>query len=219
MGQAHKGAQVLVIAPGTNELSTISTPNMATSVGDKIQEHGTLVKLGDEGQLEFKRTLEGLGAERLRVLFERVSREQVLKWIGDAMERRYPGAKLAGEPTMHDDRLENVFSIAAAYKVPKLAIDRDGTWIVFFRPDNMLDVLLSSPSATRTMPLRIGAFPYRGKYSFEMTFPETVSVVTDPYSRTRAKRFFCASSHLGISRKCGKNDHRTGNDAIVCRCQ
>ncbi|MEA3173589.1 MAG: hypothetical protein QOF42_1000, partial [Gammaproteobacteria bacterium] len=138
MGQAHEGSQILVVAPETLELSTISTPNIMDIIGDEIQERATLSKLGDEGQLETKRTVRGTTAERLRVLLEQTSRDQVLKRIGDAMERRYPGAKLVGEPEVHDDRAENIFSISATYKVPKLAIERDGTWVVYFLPENML---------------------------------------------------------------------------------
>jgi len=190
MGQAHEGAQILVVAPETRQLSTISTDNIRGIVSDETKERATLSKLGGEGQLEVSRVWTGLGAERLRVMFERTSREKLVRWIGDALERRYPGAKLADEPAIHDDPVDNIFSIVASYKVPNLAIDRDGTWVVLFKPDNMQDVLVTSPSATRTMPLRISAFPYRGKYSFEMTFPEEVSVVADPRAQTVENKYF-----------------------------
>jgi lipoprotein NlpI/transglutaminase-like putative cysteine protease len=192
MGQAHEGAEVLVVASDTRELSTISSDH-ADTVGDEITERATLSKLGDEGKLETRRVWNGLAAERLRVLFERTPRDQVLRGIGNAMERRYPGARLVGEPAIHDDPVQNVFSIAATYKVPKLASDRDGNWVVFFKPDNMQDVVVTSPSATRATPLRIPGFPYHGKYSFEMTFPEEVSVVADPRAQTTANNYFSAT--------------------------
>jgi lipoprotein NlpI len=192
MGQAHEGAQILVVAPETRQLSTISTSDIQGQglLNEDTQERATLSKLGGEGQIEVKRVWNGLGAENLRVALERTSHEKVLRWIGDALERRYPGAKLADEPAIHDDPENNVFSIAATYKVPNLAINRDGIWVVFFKPDNMQDVLLTSASAIRTMPLRISAFPYRAKYGFEMTFPEEVSVMADPRAQTVENKYF-----------------------------
>lgn len=189
MGQAHEGAQVLVVAPGTDGLSTISTGGGET-VGDEIVERATLSKLGDEGQLEVKRTLSGLLAESLRVVYERLSRDQILRGIGNAMEQRYPGAKLIGEPAIHDDPVQNVISIAASYKIPNLAAERDGNWVVLFKPDNMQNVVNAAPSATRATPLRVTRFPFHGKYSFEMTFPEEVSAMIDPHAQTIANKYF-----------------------------
>src|SRR5262249_49962380 len=119
---------------------------------------------------------------------ERTSRSQVQRGIGDAMERRYPGAKLVGEPRISDDPIQNVFTIEATYTVPKLAAEREGNWFVAYKPDNMQGVVITSPSANRTMPLRIPVFPFRGKYSFEMTYPEQVSSITDPRAHTFANK-------------------------------
>jgi lipoprotein NlpI/transglutaminase-like putative cysteine protease len=190
MGQLHEGAQILVVAADTTELSTISTANIRDLVTDELAERATLSKLGGEGQLEVKHVWNGTGAERLRVLFERASRDRLARSIGDALERRYPGAKLAAEPNIQDDRVNNIFSIAATYKVPNLANDKDGAWIVTFSPENMQNVLPISPSATRTTPLRMPAFPYLAKYSFEITLPEEVSAVTDPRAQTVENKYF-----------------------------
>lgn len=190
IGQAEEGTQILVVAPDTRELSTIATPNIAELLTDELEERATLAKFGADGQIETKRILRGAAAERLRIMLERTSNDQVLKWIGDAMERRYPGAKLVGQPTVRDDRIENVFTIGATYAVPKLATEREGNWAVYFAPTNLQNVVVSSPSATRTMPLRLGAYPYSAKYSFEINFPEEVSVVSDPSSETVTNKYF-----------------------------
>ena len=192
MGQLHEGTEVLVISPLTKELSTIST-RVEDVVNDELTERGTLPKLGREGQFEVKHVWNGLGAERLRMLVERTSRDQLLRSIGDAMEHRYPGAKLASEPTIQDDAVQNVFTIAANYTIPNFATEKDGNWFVTFRPDNMLNVLSTSASATRATPLGLPVFPFHGKYSFEMTFPENVSVITDPRAQTFANQYFSAT--------------------------
>src|SRR5580698_1653500 len=192
MGQMHEGAEVLVVAADTIDLSKISTYH-GDAVTDEIVEHATLAKLGDDGQLEIRRVWNGLGAEILRVVYERASSDQVLRSVGNAMEQRYPGASLVGQPTIHDDPVQNIFSIEATYKVPKLASERDGNWVVLFKPDNMQNVVITSPSATRATPLRIPVFPFHGKYSFEVTFPEEVSVLGDPIAQTTKNDYFTAT--------------------------
>ena len=54
-----------------------------------------------------------------------LTHEQLVKTMADAMESRYPGAKLVGEPEFGDDRRDNVLSIAAtlagAYRLGRWA--------------------------------------------------------------------------------------------------
>ena len=191
MGQMHEGAQILVVARDTVALSQLPA-GTTDIIADEATERGTLARFGEEGQLDVRRVWHGVGAERLRVLVER-AREQVVKIVGDAMERRYPGAKLAGEPAIKDDRPSNEFSISASYKIPKLATEVDGNWVVAFSPDSLQNVMIASPSANRTTPLRIPGFPFHGKYNFEMIFPEQVSVSIDPREHTIANNYFNAT--------------------------
>jgi lipoprotein NlpI len=113
-----------------------------------------------------------------------------MRGLGSAMERRYPGAKLSGEPEIHDDPVQNVFSITTTYKVPKFANERNGNWAVYFKPENLQGAVVSSPTAERKTSLRVPRFPYRGKYSFEVTFPPEVSLVSDPQAETIANNYF-----------------------------
>jgi lipoprotein NlpI len=193
MGQAHEGAQVLVVAPDTHELSTIATGNIADLVREDIAERASLANFADEGQLETRRTWNGVSAENTRVMVVGVSHEQFLQSMGGALERRYPGAKLVGEPVISDDQTNNVFSITATYKIPKLAVDRSGNWVVYFSPENLRNVFVVPPTASRTTPLRIPGYPYKGTYSFEMSFPDVVSVITDPRAETIADKYFNAT--------------------------
>jgi transglutaminase-like putative cysteine protease/tetratricopeptide (TPR) repeat protein len=192
LGQTHEGAQILVVARDTAALSQL--PAATTDIiSDEATERATLARFGEEGQLDVRRVWHGAGAERLRVQFERAPREQVIKIVGDAMERRYPGAKLAGEPAIKDDRANNEFSVAASYKIPKLATEVDGNWVVAFSPDSLLNVVITSPSANRTTPLRIPGFPFHGKYTFETIFPEQVSASIDPREQTVGNKYFNAT--------------------------
>jgi lipoprotein NlpI len=189
IGPAHEGIQVLVVARDTNSVSLISAETNDVA-GDEVTERATLARFGEEGQLEVRRLWRGLGAEQQRIRFERVTREQVTKFIGDAMERRYPGATLAREPAVHDDIARNEFSIVAHYKIPKLATEVEGNWVVAFSPDNLLNMVISAPSANRVTPLRIPGFPFHGKYSFEIIFPEQVSASIDPRAQTVTNKYF-----------------------------
>jgi lipoprotein NlpI len=193
MGQAHEDAQVLIVAPGTSEISTISSSNIAELVHQETAERATLSNFSEAGQLQIRIVWNGVKAEQFRLSLERVSHDQFLRWIGGTLERRYPGATLAGEPTVSDDRFNNVLSITATYKIPQLAVDRSGSWVVTFSPENLRDVVLPPPTATRTTPLRIPGYPFEGTYTFEMTFPDIVSMVTDPHAETIKNKYFTST--------------------------
>ena len=192
MGQTHEGAQILVVARDTAALSQLPA-DTSDIITDEVTERGTLARFGEEGQLDVRHVFHGVRAEGFRVLFERAPREQVIKIVGDAMERRYPGASLVGEPAIKDDRASNEFSISASYKIPKLATEVDGNWVVAFSPDNLRNVVIASPSANRTTPLRIPGFPFHGKYQFEMNFPDQVSASIDPHEQTFTNNYFNAT--------------------------
>ena len=113
---------------------------------------------------------------------------------------RYPGAKLVGEPDIQDDRVNNALSIAATYAVPKLATERDGNWFVRFLPTNMRGTLVAPPSAARSAPLKLQHFPYEASYTFEVKFPDDVSVISDPRAQSVHNKHFSytiASSFRG----------------------
>ncbi|WP_076857633.1 DUF3857 domain-containing protein [Bradyrhizobium mercantei] len=191
-GQAHGGVQVLVVARETDSVSRIPA-DTGDIVGDEITERATLAKFGAEGQLDVRRVWRGLGAEQLRVVLERATHEQVTRFVRDALERRYPGATLVGEPAVQNDIVKNELSISAHYRIPKLATEAEGSWVVGYALDNMQNVLIASQSANRTTPLRIPGFPFHGKYSFEMSFPEQVSISIDPREHTVSNKYFNAT--------------------------
>ena len=190
MGQVHEGAQVLVVAPRSESLVAIASPNARELARSEVTEAATLDKFDGDAQLRVRQVWHGTIAENLRVLQERVSRDQLYKSIGGAMEQRYAGATLVGEPVITDDRVDNVMSMTATYTVPKLATERDGNWFVRFAPDNMKGILTRPPSTSRTVPLQLPAFPFDARYTFEITLPEEVRAVTDPHTQAVKSKFF-----------------------------
>ena len=190
MGQIHEGAQVLVVTPQTRELSVINSANRKELARSVVSETATIRKFNADGQLQTRQVWHGAIAEGLRVMQERLSRDQIVKSIADAMESRYPGAKLVGEPEIQDDRVDNALSIAATYSVPKLATEREGNWFVRFLPTNLRGTLVAPPSSVRNAPMQLPFFPYDAKYTFEVKFPEEVSVISDPRAQTVDNKHF-----------------------------
>jgi lipoprotein NlpI/transglutaminase-like putative cysteine protease len=190
MGQSHEGAKVLVVAPGTKALSTIASPNAYELTRSERTEIVTLPKLTPDGSLQMRQTYNGVGAEFIRVTREHLPAAQFDRLLSGNMEARYPGAKLAGEPQIDDDRVNDVVTISATYDVPALATERDGNWIVRYAPGNLQGMLPPLPPAGRTAPLGIGGFPLDAHYTFEAKFPDAVSATFDPHSSTvQGKQF------------------------------
>jgi lipoprotein NlpI len=190
MGQIHEGTQVLVIAPESRQLSTIATPNVRELMRSEVAETATVTKLNADGELQVRQVWRGAMAEALRLLQQRLPATELVKFVGDAMEMRYPGAKLVGEPDIVDDRGNNVFTMTAQYSVPKLAVEHGAYWYVRFSPANMIGVLATPPASTRTTPLQLPVFPYDARYTFEIKFPSEVNVISLPRTNTVDNKYF-----------------------------
>jgi len=95
-----------------------------------------------------------------------------------------------GDPDILDDRRNNEFTITAQYAVPKLAVEHGAYWFVRFSPTNMIGVLATPPSATRTTPLQLPLFPYDARYTFEVKFPAEVNVISLPRANTVDNKYF-----------------------------
>ena len=104
MGQLHEGAQVLVVAPQSRQLSSIASTNARDLVRSEVAETVTLPKFNADGQLQVRQVWRGSMAEALRIMQQRLLRDELVRSVGEAMETRYPGAKLLGEPDILDDR-------------------------------------------------------------------------------------------------------------------
>src|SRR5262247_1672777 len=63
MGQIHEGAQVLVIAPASGQLTTIASANARDLVRSEVAETVTLSKLNADGELQVRQTWRGAIAE------------------------------------------------------------------------------------------------------------------------------------------------------------
>ncbi len=190
MGQIHEGTQVLVVAPTTRGPSTIATDHASQVLHSEVSETAVLPKLDGDAELVVRQTLRGAVAEGVRVGRERTPLAEIAKTIAAAMEHRYPGARLVGDPDIQDDRINNVFTIVGRYSVPNLAMERSGIWFVRYLPVNMKGALAPAPPSARTVPLLQPLFPYAARYTFEIRFPDEVSVISDPSSDGVRSKYF-----------------------------
>lgn len=184
MGQIHEGTQVLAVTPDAAAIEMIVTPNIAELVRSEVAEILTISKLGEAGQLKFKQTWHGVGAEGIRVTRTFVPQSQVTQSLTSAMEQRYLGAKLVGEPLIEDDTRRNSITLTATYDIPTPAIERNGNWVIPYMPSNMQGALPVKAAVSRQAPLALPSYPYRAVYSFEAHLPEVVSAVRDPMEQS-----------------------------------
>jgi lipoprotein NlpI len=186
MGQLYEGTQVLVVSPQTRGPTTVAANHAPQLLHSETTETAVLPKFGADAELVVRQIWRGAVAEAMRVGRERTPDAEIVKNMAGAMDQRYPGARLIGDPDIVDDRVNNVLSITGRYSVPKFAQERAGTWFVRYLPVNVKGTLSPAPPSARTAPLLLPLFPYAAKYTFEIKFPDEVSAVND--LRTEAVR-------------------------------
>lgn len=190
MGQAHEATQALLVDATSREPFMITGPEEVELVRSDVSEVATLPKFGEPGTLKIRQTFRGLGAETVRFIHTSLPADRFTKYISEFTERRYQGSTLLGSPHVEDDRLNNVLVVEVQFRVPELAIENDGNWLVPFLPSNMFGALARPPSSDRRTSMALPAFPFEANYEFEVRFPEDVSAVRDPSAHTVESKFF-----------------------------
>jgi lipoprotein NlpI len=163
---------------------------MSALLRNEVTETAVLPKFDGDAEFKVHQVFTGTSAESVRLLVERLPKDKLLRLFEDALETRYPGTRMVGEPQITDDRNDNVVSATTSYVVPKLATEREGNWLVRFAATNLVGALTAPPSAVRLNPLAVPRFPFEGKYSIEVKFPEDVSVIADPSVTTAENKYF-----------------------------
>jgi lipoprotein NlpI/transglutaminase-like putative cysteine protease len=190
MGQLHEGAQVLVVGRDTDALSTIANPDRYALVRGEVTETAVVDKLGENAQLESRQLWNGVAAETMRTILARLPRTEVARFLTAAMERRYAGAKIVGEPQIEDNVAENTLVLRARYSVPKLVDTRGGDWFARVSAINFADTFALPSFSDRRSPVVIPGYPSEARYTLEVQFPEEVRAMRDPYNQTiRSKTF------------------------------
>lgn len=194
MGQAHEGLQALVIAPETTGLVTITSPKPSENGRSELVETATLPKIDAEAQLKIRQVWTGVTAEAMRIGYEQTPRDRFTSLFANALEQRFPGAKLNGEVAVEDERTNNIFILSASYTIPKLAVEQAGNWLVRLDPGNLRGAVAQLPARNRTAPLLAPVYPYKASYTFNLNLPESLDVWANPISADVQSKHFTFSS-------------------------
>ena len=190
LGPYVEGSEVLVIAPSTKNLETVSQPGIRDLVQVELFEEFTVKEMGAAGTLQVKQVWHGNGADRIRLLIAQQTPEQLRKLAMGNYERQYNGAVLSGDPVFEDDLEINAITFKARYTIPKLTQEADKAWALGFFPANLRGIFNVPDKLVRSYPLAAQAVPYEARYQLNVDWPEAVSVLQDPsLQRVRGDQF------------------------------
>lgn len=191
MGQGLEEASVLVVdGRDTSALTVVRSPNRGELFRSELSEKFRVASFGADAELETTQQWFGLEADFMRQTVARLDAARLQRAALSGIERRYPGITLVGTPEVSDAADQNRITVRSRYKVPKLVTEVDGRWVMRFTAANLQGAMAVPPSATRTQPLVVPAFPRAIVYSAEMQWPDNVSGVNDPLTQRVANPHF-----------------------------
>lgn len=181
MGQMLEGAAVLPVGPGASDLVVVSSPERDRIFGSELTERFRLDAFGQDGRLEAEQVWLGLQAEALRMALPSMDADKRRQWALSAYERRYPGLRLDGEPELRDDPESNRIVTLARFVVPQLAREVSDAWVARYFPSNFQgSFAIPEQLQSRRLPLALPAWPSTLRYTVEVQWPASVSVMADP---------------------------------------
>ncbi|NTV11877.1 MAG: tetratricopeptide repeat protein, partial [Zoogloea sp.] len=190
MGLGLEDAVGLVVAPDTRDLQVLHSPNVRELSTVEASDHFTLARLDGDGELQATVIWHGVNAENVRMVASQLTPEQMRRFALANYEVRYPGITLTGQPELSDDPENNRISLTAHYKVPKLAQESGGAWVMKFFPYNLRAIFNVPPQLSRNFPLAITTYPYVARYKLVMDWPDNVAMVLDPSTQRLDNDYF-----------------------------
>ncbi len=198
MGPVAQGASALPVREQTTELLTLSTPDAAELATNELREEFTLASMDGDALLSVHRQWRGGAAEVLRVVFGRMTPEQLRAQSTLDYERRYPGIGVEGDPRLIDDEARNTLVLEARYKVPKPAREAAGDWALRFFPSNLQGALNLPQKINRNFPATVAWSPYVARYKLVVNWPENVGMFADPSTQRVDGTVFRAQVQRGF---------------------
>lgn len=192
MGQHLEEAEVLVAKPESTGAEIVRSTRRADVFRSELTEAFALDALDGEGQLQVDLTVHGLEAEAFRAALPRMEEADRRRWALEGYERRYPGAQLISGPEFSDEPALNRIRITSSFRIPKLAREDRGDWVVRFVANNLRGSVPIPERLSRRSMVAMPTYPSTLVYQVRMRWPDTVSVITDPATRSVDSRFFRA---------------------------
>ena len=183
MAQPGPQFQGLLVDAGTTGVAPLGKDEPPTRPDQLLEEQLQLPALAPAGILSARFTLTGAEAEMLRPMLPMITPAQRRDLAMSLYEKRYSGITLDGEPRFEDDPAANRIVIHSRYRVPKLAEQRGGGWVVNFGPHILQGFFKLPPSFQRQYPLQVVVHPKWLRYTVQVDWPEQVSSADDPSTR------------------------------------
>ena len=208
IGPYIEGSEVLVAAPTTANLETVTPPGIRDLVLIELTENFVVKELGGAGTLDVRQVWRGNAADRIRLLLAQQSKEELRKLAMGNYERQYSGAALSGEPVFEDHSEKNTITFSASYNIPRLAQDVEKAWVLNYFPANLRGILNIPDKLNRNFPLMAQLSPYEARYQLNIEWPMSVSAIQDPsmqhvvgeqFDATVAKSFRGNKTQIAVS--------------------
>lgn len=180
MGQAHGGAQVLVVGTAGNGLDTIAVQDDPDLITDKRTERVVLNDFEQPAQLEVRNEYVGNDAENIRVRLASLDAQQLRKAYESSIGRRYADFSMLADPLISDDRVNNRLSISLRYSINKFLEKNDAGWLIRYKPVNLTEQFYVPDLVKRKYPLQVPTYPSIYLYDFEVTLPEQIDAHFQP---------------------------------------
>jgi tetratricopeptide (TPR) repeat protein len=201
MGQAHGGREVLVVKAGVTALDTIPLQSREFMTSKRF-ERALVTAFGKPAEFQTRIETAGVDAEAMRVQLGRLSKQELRKAYEGALVKRYPDARLVGEPTITDDRQRNTLSIETRHSIAALLKESpDGGWDLSYSPTNLSELFAPPGTAQRTFALAVPAYPYAYEYALELVLPAGVDLPAQSFNRAVDDRAFLLQRKLEVGKR------------------
>lgn len=201
MGQAHGGREVLVVKAGATALETIPQQSREFMTSKRF-ERALVTEFGKPAEFQTRVETAGVEAEGMRVQLGRLSKEELRKAYEGALVKRYPDARLVGEPVIKDDRQRNTLSIETRHSIATLLKESpEGGWDLSYSPVNLIELFAPPGNAQRTFPLAVPAYPYAFEYALELVLPAGVDLPEQSFARAIDDRAFLLQRKLKVGKR------------------
>jgi len=190
MGQPYEGFQGLVIAPDTQQLITITSPNALDLRRNDTVVTARIADFGGDVDIQTVDTFNGIDAETLRVILRQLTADQFQERLTESTARFFPGALSTGAQKIVDDVANNVLTLTSTYKVPKLLKDSKQAWYYVFNPTNLGGAVAIASTTNRRAPLKMTRFPFEGQFTLITELPPNVHLPRDQLNHSTKSRFF-----------------------------
>ena len=198
MGQVHGDSQVLVIAPGSNQLVEIPATENEALITDSRIERVTITKMDEPALMSVQLMYRGVMAESMRNGISQITLAQLRKFYEGNIGKRYPNATLMGDPIVVDTKNQNSLTVELQFRIKDFLQVSDGDWLLQYQSPNLQDQFFAPGNTNRNTPLSIPSYRSIHRYQLELTLPDEFDARYNPSQRAVENPAFVFSKTLSF---------------------